>query len=193
MGDMGGKKRKLKARGSTDTSSTDLDSSGAVTSEEKRNMEVHSDSSIMDKLKQIEDKIDQNKLFLSEKIVAEVDKLRHEVFEVSRLNDQLTERLKKAEDKCAELQGDVEQTRNTLDMERERRNELDQYGRRENLRFVKLGPDSSSETTAQCEDKVLAVIKDKLKLGHISKQHISVAHRVGQFSKGYQRQIIVRA
>ena len=82
--------------------------------------------------------------------------------------------------------------RNKLDVERERRNDLEQYGRRENLRFVKLGPDSSSETTTQCEDKVLAIINEKLKLGHITKQHISVAHRVGQFSKGYQRQVIVR-
>ena len=39
---------------------------------------------------------------------------------------------------------------------------------------------------------MLAIINEKLKLGHITKQHISVAHRVGQFSKGYQRQVIVR-
>ena len=73
--------------------------------------------------------------------------------------------------------------RNRLDVEHERRNDLEQYGRRE-----KLGPDSSSETTTQCEDKALAIINEKLKLGHITKQHI----RVGQFSKGYQRQVIVR-
>ena len=77
--------------------------------------------------------------------------------------------------------------RNRLDVEHERRNDLEQYGRRE-----KLGPDSSSETTTQCEDKALAIINEKLKLGHITKQHISVANRVGQFSKGYQRQVIVR-
>ena len=44
----------------------------------------------------------------------------------------------------------------------------------------------------QCEDKVLAVIHEKLKLGHITRQHISVAHSVGQYSEGYQRQVIVR-
>ena len=106
------------------------------------------------------------------------------MFELSRLNDSLTERLHKSERKCEALQEDVTTLRNRLDVERERRNDLEQYGRRENLRFVKLGPDSSSETTTQCEDKVLAIINEKLKLGHITKQHISVAHRVGQFLQG---------
>ena len=122
----------------------------------------------------------------------EVEKLRSEVSELSRLNDSLTERLHKSERRCEALQEDVTTLRNRLDVERERRNDLEQYGRRENLRFVKLGPDSSSETTTQFEDKVLAIINEKLKLRHVMKQHISVAHRVGQFSKGYQRQVIVR-
>ena len=41
------------------------------------------------------------------------------------------------------------------------------------------------------ENKVLAIIHEKLKLEHIKTQHISVAHRVGQFSKGYPRLVIV--
>ena len=186
---MGGKKRK-KAQ-STDTSGTDLDTSDTFsTAEQRRSMEVS--DSIMEKLKNIEEKMDKNQLCLTQKIVEEVGRLRFEVFELSRLNDSLTERLHKSERKCEALQEDVTTLRNRLDVERERRNDLEQYGRRENLRFVKLGPDSSSETTTQCEDKVLAIINEKLKLRHITKQHISVAHRVGQFSKGYQRQVIVR-
>ena len=122
----------------------------------------------------------------------EVEKLRSEVFELRRLNDRLVERLQKSESKCAELEEDVITLRNRLEDERERRNELDQYGRRENLRYVKLGPYSSRENMTQCEEKVLAVIQEKLKLGRITRQHISVAHRVGQYSRGYQRQVIVR-
>ena len=152
---MGGKKRK-KAQ-STDTSGTDLDASNTFsTAEQRRSMEVS--DSIMEKLKNIEEKMDKNQLCLTQKIVEEVEKLRSEVFELSRLNDSLTERLHKPERKCEALQEDVTTLRNRLDVERERRNDLEQYGRRENLRFVKLGPDSSNETTTQCEEKVLAII-----------------------------------
>ena len=186
---MGGKKRK-KAQ-STDTSGTDLDTSDMFsTAEHRRSMKVS--DSIMERLKNIEEKMDKNQLFLTQKIVEEVEKLRSEVFELSRLNDSLTERLHKFERKCEALQEDVTTLRNSLVVERESRNDLEQYGRREN-RFVKLGPDSSSETTTQREDQALAIINEKLKLEHITKQHISVARRVGQFSKGYQRQVIVRS
>ena len=83
--------------------------------------------------------------------------------ELSKLNDRLTERLQNSEGKCADLQKDVTTLRNRLDAECERRNDL------ENLRVVKLG---RSETTTQCEDKVLTIINEKLKLEHITKQHI---------------------
>ena len=75
--------------------------------------------------------------------------------ELSKLNDRLTKRLQNSEGKCADLQKDVTTLRNSLDVEREKRNDLEQYGRRENLRVVKLG---RSETTTQCEDKVLTII-----------------------------------
>ena len=179
--------KKMKTVQSTDTSGTDLGTSDTFgTAEQRRNMKVS--DSIMEKLKNTEEKMDKNQLFLTQKIVEEVEKLRSEVFDLSRLNDHLTGLwLHKPERKCEALQEDVTALRNRLDVEHERRNDLEQYGRRE-----KLGPDSSSETTTQCEDKALAIINEKLKLGHITKQHISVANRVGQFSKGYQRQVIVR-
>ena len=84
---MGGKKRK-KAQ-STDTSGTDLDTSDTFsTAEQRRNMEVS--DSIMEKLKNTFKKMDKNQLFLTQKIVEEVEKLRSEVFDLSRLNDYLT-------------------------------------------------------------------------------------------------------
>ena len=77
-------------------------------------MEVSDSDSIMDKLKNIEEKMDKNQLFLTQKIVEEVEKLRSEVFELSRLNDRLTERLQNSEGKCADLQKDVTTLRLSL-------------------------------------------------------------------------------
>ena len=74
---------------STDTSGTDLGTSDTFsTAEQRRNMEVS--DSIMEKLKNTEEKMDKNQLFLTQKIVEEVEKLRSEVFDLSRLNDHLT-------------------------------------------------------------------------------------------------------
>ena len=70
--------------------------------------------------------MDKNQLCLTQKIVDEVEKLRFEVFELSRLNDSLTERLHKSErKKCEALQEEVTTLRNRLDVERERRNDLE--------------------------------------------------------------------
>ena len=56
--------------------------------------------SIIEKLKNSKEKMDKNQLFLTQKIVEEVEKLQSEVFDLSRLNDRLTERLHKSERKC---------------------------------------------------------------------------------------------
>ena len=52
--------------------------------------------SIIKKLKNNQEKMDKNQLFLTQKIVEEVEKLQSEVFDLSRLNDRLTERLHKS-------------------------------------------------------------------------------------------------
>ena len=70
--------------------------------------------SIMEKLKDTEEKMDKNQLFLTQKIVDEMGKLRSDVFELSRLNDHLTERLQKSERKCKALQEDATILRNRL-------------------------------------------------------------------------------
>ena len=70
--------------------------------------------SIMEKLKGTEEKMDKNQLFLTQKIVEEMGKLRSDVFELSRLNDRLTERLQKCERKCKALREDATILRNRL-------------------------------------------------------------------------------
>ena len=65
-------------------------------------------------------------------------------------------------------------------------NDLDQYGRRMNLRFLGI----EEETNENCEAKIADLIKNKLKIKNDI--FIDVAHRVGRKGNERPRPIIVR-
>jgi len=184
---MGGSRRERKKR-KADTSGTDntinsplLDSPSAV------NMEH-----IIEKLDIIDRKIDDTKTILSTKIENEVDRLRSDIFDLQKKNDMLTSKLEETEKFCFVLKEEANSLRVLIDSEREKRNDLDQYGRREMVRFVGVGPDNKKEQAHESENKVLRVINCQLGLSHIHSEDISVAHRVGQFNEGRERQVIVK-
>ena len=95
------------------------------------------------------------------------------------------------EDVIDELECEVEKLRKTVERERELRNDLEQYQRRDSLRFLGVGPDRGRETTKECEEKVLAIINEDLGLNHILATDISIAHRVGM-RQNRPRPIIVK-
>ena len=66
----------------------------------------------------------------------------------------------------------------TVEKEWDFRNDLEQYQRRDSLRFLGVGPDRGRETADDCEEKVLAVINYELGLSHILSADISIAQRV---------------
>ena len=95
------------------------------------------------------------------------------------------------EDAVDELECEVEKLRKTVERERELGNDLEQYQRRDNLRFLGVGPDRGRDTTEDCEEKVLAIINEYLGLKHILATYISIAHRVG-IRENRPRPIIVK-
>ena len=95
------------------------------------------------------------------------------------------------DDAVDELKCEVEKLRKTVERERELGNDLEQYQRRDSLRFLGVGPDRGRETTKDCEEKVLAIIKEDLALNHILATDISIAHRVG-VRENRPRPIIVK-
>lgn len=76
-----------------------------------------------------------------------------------------------------------------------RSNDLEQYGRNYNIRMYGV-PEAEKETNEQCEEKVLAIFKEKLGLKDITLKDIDVAHRLGERRQLNQerggRAIIVR-
>ena len=97
----------------------------------------------------------------------------------SRKNDYLKTKVSDTEDAIEELENEVQRLRKTVGKEREFRNDLEQYQRRNSLRFLSVGPDRCRETADDCKKKVLAIINDELGLNYILSADISIAYRVG--------------
>ena len=70
-------------------------------------------------------------------------------------------------------------------------NDLEQYQRRDSLRFLGVGPDRGRDTAEDCEEKVLVINNEYLGLKHILATYISIAHRVG-IRENRPRPIIVK-
>ena len=112
-------------------------------------------------------------------------------YSLQQENDRLKTKVSDTEDAIDELECEVEKLRKTVERELELGNDLEQYQRRDSLRFLGVGPDRGRETTKDCEEKVLATIKEDLGLNHILATDISTAHRVG-VRENRPRPIIVK-
>ncbi len=132
-----------------------------------------------DKLGKLEGKIGVSESNLSAQITRQFDSLRSEIFSLQQENDYLKTKVSDTEDAIEELENEVQRLQKTVEKEREFRNDLEQYQRRDSLRFLGVGPDGGRETADDCEEKVLAIINDELGLNHILSADISIAHRIG--------------
>ena len=132
-----------------------------------------------DKLGKLEGKIGVSESNLSAQITRQFDSLRSEIFSLQQENDYLKTKVSDTEDAIEELENEVQRLQKTVEKEREFRNDLEQYQRRDSLRFLGVGPDGGRETADDCEEKVLAIINDELGLNHILSADISIARRVG--------------
>ena len=126
------------------------------------------------------------------KVTDQLDKILTEIFEIKKENDELKARVKKLENKREDLETEISRLNKTVKAERELRNSLEQYTRKDNFKIINLPKDSDKETTDETETKVVELIQTKLGIASFSPEHISVAHRVGKFSQGQNRPVIVR-
>ena len=149
------------------------------------------ESLLNDKLGKLDGKIGASESNLSAQITIQFDSLRSDIFSLQQENDRLKTKVSETEDAIDELECEVEKLRKTVERERELRNDLEQYQRRDSLRFLGVGPDRGRETTKDCEEKVLAIINEDLGLNHILATDISIAHRVGM-RENRPRPIIVK-
>ena len=120
-------------------------------------------------------KIESN---IANEISTQFEKLRGEFFVLQEAFDNLKEKVLVTEDTLEDMQDEVDSLRKMVVREGERRNDLEQYQRRESVRFLGVGPDSKAEKAEECEHKIMTLIRRELKL-NINTADISVMHRIG--------------
>ena len=146
---------------------------------------------ILDTLVRMEKSLDENKS-KTDKVTDQLEKVLSEIFEVRKENDILKNKVKKLESKCADLETEISRLDKTTKSQVELRNNLEQYTRKDNFKIINLPKDHEKETSEETQTKVLELIQKKLGLTSFSAGHISVTHRVGKFSHGQNRPVVVR-
>ena len=146
---------------------------------------------IMEKLCRLEKQLDS--------VNDTMQEMRGELFELRQENEKLKADLEKCQKRCEVLESASKETKQLTESTARRLNDLEQYGRRNNVRFLGM-PEPERETPAQCEKAVLKICRDKLGLSELAELDIEACHRVGpraprhnvQGGRQYYRPVIVR-
>ena len=122
-----------------------------------------------------------------------VNELTGTVFELkneknARMKTEI-ERLRKIEEEANRKLKEVQYQAALAD---QRSDAVEQYTRLTNVRFFNIEETEKWETAETSEDKVLAIICDKLELRHVKSEDIEIAHRVGKRNQKGARAVIVR-
>lgn len=146
------------------------------------------DDVILATLKRVEKKVDEGK----NEANVQLEKVISEIFEIRKENSELKKKTEMLEKKNAELVFEMSCLEKQIMQEREARNTLEQYTRKENFKIVNLPGDAANETTQETECRVLHLVQKTLGVASFLPSSVSIAHRVGKFVDGKNRPVIVR-
>jgi len=111
----------------------------------------------------------------------EIETLKKELTKKDTVIENLNEKNKLLEDRIRSDEDYVDKVTN----------ELEQYGRRNNVRISGINGDANRQSSETSTELVINTIKEKTGLD-ISVHEIDVAHRLGKYRQGKQRPIIVK-
>jgi len=126
-----------------------------------------------------------------DKIHTSIERLESSLFTLQLENDKLRQdmsAMKKEGEKVKETAYSASFQAQGAD---ERSNDNEQYCRNYNLRIYNV-PEQKDETSKQCEEAVLKLFHEKLKLKSITARDLDAVHRLGQKNSDGPRCIIVR-
>lgn len=112
-----------------------------------------------------------------DRVLREMEELKGLFFDLQQENASLKADITKCREEAEELRRVSEEAKHEAAVARQRTEDLEQYGRRYNVRIFGL-EEGEGETGQQCEEKVLKVLNEKLMLP-ILPQHIDAVHRLG--------------
>nr|KAG5693659.1 hypothetical protein BaRGS_017389 [Batillaria attramentaria] len=108
------------------------------------------------------------------------------LFELRQENDSLKQQLAECKSEVLEMKRIAEEAKAVANATRKSNEELEQYGRRNNVRMYGVA-EPDDETPEACEAKVLKIISEKLGLTNIRPQDIDAVHRLGAPKKRQRR------
>ena len=115
-----------------------------------------------------------------------VEELRGTIFTLQTENDRLSKEVKEAKEREEDLRSKLTEVKHTAELADKRSEDLSSYVRRNNMRIFGIDEATGNgrqETTQQCEDKVLSLFREKLKL-KIERNDIEAVHRIGSVKPG---------
>lgn len=121
-----------------------------------------------------------------------LERILHESFEIRKENLALRKKVISLEKEVEGLSDEVSRLEKRLKEEKENRNTLEQYTRKENIKISNLQGDKENETAEETEKLVLNLLHKELQLTSIKSDDISIAHRIGPFRKQQNRPVIVK-
>lgn len=110
-----------------------------------------------------------------------IDRLEGKIIDLENENEDLKNTVEKLESRVEEIQEKADG----------KINDLEQHGRKDSIRIIGLEDGSEQETVEECVVKVVNFVTDKLEV-QLSKDDISIAHRLGRFRRNKPRNIIVK-
>ena len=119
-----------------------------------------------------------------------VEQMRSQILALQMDNDSLRKEVRDAKEREESLKQKVEEMKFSADLIDRRTEELALYTRRNNLRIFgvdEAAGEGSAESFEECEQKVLKLFKEKLKV-NVSRADIEAVHRLGSTRTGSSTQ-----
>ena len=121
-------------------------------------------------------------------VILRVEKLESEMHDTAVENEKLKKKVSTYEKENIQLKSDINKE---IEDRKEKLNDLEQYGRRNNIRITGIPFDKENETAYETTDNVLRLLNEKLDM-EVGYQDIDIAHRLGKYKKDAKRPVIVK-
>ena len=128
-------------------------------------------------------------------VIKRVEILEGEIHDKAVKNDEMKKEVKKCKEENEKLTSENKKLKENIQTESDTRkkhiNELEQYGRKNNIRISGIGHDNMYETSYDTAEGIANMLRNKLMV-EVSALDIDIAHRLGKYEEGKVRPVIVK-
>ncbi|GFO41730.1 hypothetical protein PoB_006823500 [Plakobranchus ocellatus] len=152
---------------------------------------AHSNDEVFIKLRTLEYKLETLSNNNTQRLIDNIEIIQGTLHDLLIEQDNIKKDIRDLKDQRSIRTDEVSSLRQTINELGLKVNELEQYGRRANVRFFGLR-DKIDETNAATVKTVTEIIRTKLNWREFNPSQIDVAHRIGPYRNNADRSVIVR-